>query len=277
MKTRIISAAVGIALMVVILLFIDTLVINFAIAILALLAMYELLVATKYAGNKLLSAASFCFVALVPFFRLPYFADIRKIACFAFIVVLFCILIAKHAEMRFEQVGMVFMLSVWVSFALSSIIFIRDDFGRDGLFLIILTLAGAWIADSGAYFVGRFFGKHKLAPNISPKKTIEGAVGGVCTNIIVFLLLGFGYTKLAASNGDIISMQYLTLALLGIASAVLGMLGDLTASIIKRQCSIKDFGHIMPGHGGVLDRFDSVLFVAPFMYMALGYLPLITR
>ncbi|MFQ8599632.1 MAG: phosphatidate cytidylyltransferase [Oscillospiraceae bacterium] len=65
--------------------------------------------------------------------------------------------------------------------------------------------------------------------------------------------------------------------MLGFASAILGMLGDLTASIIKRQCSIKDFGHIMPGHGGVLDRFDSVLFVAPFMYMALGYLPLITR
>lgn len=132
----------------------------------------------------------------------------------------------------------------------------------------MLTLCGAWLADSGAYFVGTFLGRHKLCPNISPKKTVEGVIGGVITNGLIFVLLGLGYTKLIAT-GDV-SANYILLFVLGMICALLGLLGDLSASLLKRQTGIKDYGNIMPGHGGVMDRFDSVLFVAPFMTIALS-------
>ena len=98
-----------------------------------------------------------------------------------------------------------------------------------------------------------------------PKKTIEGAIGGVVTTGLVLVLVAFLYSKYLNSKSIEVEINYLVLALLGIICSILGMVGDLSASLLKRQCDIKDYGNIMPGHGGVLDRFDSVLFIAPFM------------
>ena len=131
-------------------------------------------------------------------------------------------------------------------------------------FYVVLALMGAWIADSGAYFAGRFFGRRKLCPEVSPKKTIEGFIGGIVCNVVVFLIFNMVYAAIMKHQGTPITYSVFSTALLAMACAVLGTVGDLSASVLKRQLEIKDYGTIMPGHGGVLDRFDSVLLVLPF-------------
>jgi phosphatidate cytidylyltransferase len=122
---------------------------------------------------------------------------------------------------------------------------------------IYFVLSVVWLQDTGAYFVGRSFGKHKMSPIISPKKTWEGAIGGIVTAVIVALftvpLLG-------------LPINFLVAALLGLIGGCVGLIGDLVESLIKRRIGVKDMGNIMPGHGGLLDRADSIIFAAPIMY-----------
>lgn len=132
---------------------------------------------------------------------------------------------------------------------------------KTGLYYLFLIFICAWMTDTGAYFSGRFFGKHKLAPSISPKKTVEGSVGGIICAMLGCIVLG-----LVATYINEASPNYWLLALVGLIGSCLAQLGDLIASLIKRTCGVKDFGNIMPGHGGALDRFDSVIMVSPFIY-----------
>jgi phosphatidate cytidylyltransferase len=121
------------------------------------------------------------------------------------------------------------------------------------LWLVILTAFGT---DIMAYFTGFFLGKHKLCLNISPKKTVEGAIGGIVGSVILCTLFGY-----LISEGPLIHF-----ILIGLFGSMAAQAGDLTASIFKRKMGIKDYGNLIPGHGGILDRFDSVLFTAPFVY-----------
>lgn len=141
------------------------------------------------------------------------------------------------------------------------------------MFYVFIAVLSAWAADVGAYFAGTFFGKHKLCPTISPKKTVEGAVGGVVVDVLVMLLCGVLFSQ-AFYQGQV-QVNYLVLLIIGLFGSVLSILGDLSFSIIKRSCHIKDFGQVIPGHGGILDRFDSVIFTAPFVYLLVGFLPLV--
>ncbi len=165
--------------------------------------------------------------------------------------------------------------STLITLGMSSIIIIKISNPKHGVFLLVLSLCGAWLADTGAYFSGTFFGKHKLCPNISPKKTVEGLIGGTITNAILFIVIGMIYTYIQSKNNVVVNINYIYIAILGMICSLLGLVGDLSASLIKRQCNIKDYGNIMPGHGGVLDRFDSILFVVPFMTFATNFITLI--
>ena len=127
------------------------------------------------------------------------------------------------------------------------------------LWLIVITAFGT---DIMAYFSGYLLGKHKLCPHISPKKTIEGFLGGIASTIVVFFVFSLIYGSVAE-----VKVRYVWVIVIAAACAVISVLGDLTASILKRQCSMKDFGNIMPGHGGVMDRFDSALFTVPVFYV----------
>lgn len=278
MLKRIISAIIGIALFATVLLVSNeyNIFFNGVISIMAVISVWEIFHATKYIENKALLVTSVIFAAAVPFFRIPYFGLASKVACFIYVATLFAIMIFDRKKVKIEQIGLVFMLCTLIPFAFSSIIYVRDMgfrgvYGmsrRDGIFLVLLCCAGAWIADTGAYFVGRFLGKHKLAPVISPKKTIEGFVGGIIINIIGIIALGLVYENwFAGVASENIKINYVLLGIIGAVTAVMGTLGDLSASFIKRSCNVKDFGNIMPGHGGVLDRFDSVMLVAPTVYI----------
>lgn len=135
-----------------------------------------------------------------------------------------------------------------------------DDLGG---FFVILAFALAWGADTGAYFLGHVFGRRKLLPRVSPKKSIEGAVGGLIFGVIVALIAKATFASFL-TFGDV--------AALGLIAPVMATLGDLVESLLKRDVRIKDTSQALPGHGGVLDRFDSVLFVAPFVYYYLRFL-----
>ena len=158
---------------------------------------------------------------------------------------------------------------VLVPQAMSCIVRIDRMDSENGLFLLVMGLCGAWIADTGAYFTGVAFGKHKLCPEISPKKTIEGFVGGIVVTGIVFVAA----TAIRAGKFQLSSACILFV--MGAVCAVIGTVGDLSASMVKRQIGFKDYGKIMPGHGGMMDRFDSVLFVLPTFYVMTELLKLL--
>lgn len=131
---------------------------------------------------------------------------------------------------------------------------------KSGIFYLLLLLNFSSVCDMGAYFTGVTMGKHKLCPNLSPKKTVEGAVGGILSSVIVTLIITLCF------KASIILPLILTVPL-----CILGMAGDLFASAIKRAVGIKDYGNLIPGHGGILDRVDSILMIVPFMYLLISF------
>ena len=151
----------------------------------------------------------------------------------------------------------------------------RAEYSAEAIYFIVLILCYAWGGDTFAYFAGRFFGKHKLAPIVSPKKTVEGAIGGILGCVLLGEICTYVYQNIADKSDiffhGVAPAFYLVVAVLGVIAAVLGILGDLFASVVKRQHGIKDYGTIFPGHGGILDRFDSVLFVSLFVCMTVRY------
>ena len=148
-------------------------------------------------------------------------------------------------------------------------------FQYDAIYFILLILCFAWGGDTFAYFAGRAFGKHKLAPIVSPNKTVEGAIGGICGSMLIGVIATVIYGMLsgryAAFTVEVTVRHYLVVVGMGAIASVLGILGDLFASAVKRQVGIKDYGTIFPGHGGILDRFDSVMFIAPFVSIVVRY------
>lgn len=274
MKQRLISAGVGLILLEVVLYFFDTLVLNTAVALIVILGLYEVLHAAGCMKDKFLVVAACLYGGLIPFIPHHSAARIFPLVTFVYIAVLFLIMLARHNEISALQIGFTFFISTIIPFSLTVSIYMRDRMGEAAaLYYILIALAGAWMSDTGAYFVGRAFGRHKLAPQISPKKTVEGAISGVVICTISLLLISAAFQWAAPGYfAQEVWINYPLLAVLAPVISVSGMLGDLSASVIKRQNHIKDFGNIMPGHGGVVDRFDSVFFTAPTVFMLTQYL-----
>lgn len=151
------------------------------------------------------------------------------------------------------------MATIFITLSILTLVFLRKKYGIGALFLPFVI---AWLSDTGAYFTGRFLGKHKLAPKMSPKKTIEGGVGGVVFAMaatVIWYVIVYKTTDIGL---------ILKLSAIGGIGSVLSQIGDLSASCIKRDFGKKDYGTILPGHGGLMDRFDSVLFAAPYVFLA---------
>lgn len=266
-KTRILSAAVGIVLLIVVLSFFQTPILNVAIMLISLIAMHEFLTATKISHNKLLSLVAFVVAAVFPFVPMQKEMNLLPLFLLPYIGILFLILLKTHKDTRVEDIALTFMMSIGMPLSFSAAIYLRDNNGQAmGMFYLLMALACAWFSDSGAYFVGKAFGKHKLCPLVSPHKTVEGLAGGLVSCILLNLLAAFCYQKVCGMMGIALEINFLRLALISPLASLISVLGDLSFSLIKRQFKIKDFGKIMPGHGGVLDRFDSVLFTLPFIY-----------
>jgi len=261
----------------VVLMFLNTLLLNAVVGLISILAVYELLSATNLLRFKGLTVLTVIQVLVLTFLRTHYLW--RYIIPILFLIILgyFILLIKNFGTMKIEHLAMSFLFSTLIPLFFSCAIHIRDDHGVvKGGFYLLIAMGAAWLSDTGAYFVGTFFGKHKLAPKVSPKKTVEGSVGGLVSSTLLILLLGVGYTSLLANRGIAVQINYPLLAVLTPVYSVIGMLGDLSASTIKREYGVKDYSNIMPGHGGILDRFDSLMFTLPAVYATVRHIELFT-
>ncbi len=176
----------------------------------------------------------------------------------------------SHGKVEITASSTALCVSLYIIAAFACMVYLCDHCAPN---LYLLVFIGAWVPDTFAYFTGRLFGKHKLIPDVSPKKTVEGAIGGVLFCILAFVAFGLVYNHLNAglvSTEGYRSLPIWLMAIAGLLSAVVSMIGDLTMSVIKRHFGIKDYGKLLPGHGGFLDRFDSVLAVAIILAVAFG-------
>ena len=276
MKTRIITSVVGLCFLALVLSMFNTIVLDLVVAALCLLGVHEAFAAFGFKTGQLYLYAPFVpFTILV---MLSHGSAARAAllpAAFVFMLYLCVCVILKHRTVDVAKLSGFVCLSGLMMLCFYSLVELKrllpyETYHYDAVFFVLLALCYAWGGDSAAYFAGRFLGKHKLAPEVSPNKTVEGAIGGVCGSVLLGVLATWIYSTLANrlemfTAGRVSGKLYLLIALMGAVASVLGILGDLFASAVKRQCGIKDYGSIFPGHGGILDRFDSVMFIAPFV------------
>ena len=259
LKTRIITGAIlSVVITIVILSSHIPWVLNTVIACLSVQTIYELYRAVGI-KNKLLYVASSAVALILSFVKIPGYEYI-VILLFAASLSLFLYLMTKVKSLNAIKPWIAVCIAVMLAFFFKCMSGIRAM--DNGVYLLGMTILVPVITDIFAYFIGKGCGKHKLAPVISPKKTIEGSIGGTAYAVALLALIA---TVLRTTN--VLSVNYGTLITYLILASVVGQFGDLALSSIKRIAGIKDYGKLLPGHGGILDRFDSLLFVLPFTYL----------
>ena len=268
MKTRVIAAAVLVPLALLIVLVAPKIVAALVFGALLSIGAYELLYGTELVRHPRLVAYSAVMAFAVSMWS--YFGAVHAYAVVGiliFFIVLFAEMMSDHVKVRVEMLALCFVAGLVVPYLLSALI--RILMLKVGKYLILIPFVAGFMNDTGAYFVGIRYGKHKLAPVVSPNKTIEGLLGGLAGSIVGMLLYSLILLLLNFEVNFGLAIVY------GLLGSAAGTFGDLCFSVIKRQTGIKDYGNLIPGHGGVLDRFDSIVTVAPLMEALLVLLPLV--
>ena len=266
MLQRVITGA-AIAVAIIAILFSNYNIVATFVSLLVLIAQFEM---SNVVGFDSKPQLKWCNLVFSVFFSLIIWFNITKLiglSCLIYVLTLFAIMIFAHKKIKFSDVVMTVFCMIYITVAMLHITAVRKL--QMGDIYIFLVFIGAFATDTCAYFVGVLFGKHKLCPEISPKKTIEGAIGGEVGTILLMLAFGYVVTQITGFN-----VNYVALVILGIISGLVSQLGDLTASVIKREFGVKDYGHILPGHGGVMDRIDSIILMAPLIYYFVAYVTL---
>ena len=268
MKTRIIAAAVLVPILLILVLIAPKIIAAILFGLLLAIGAYELLYGTGLVRKpRLVLYAAIMSFAVCMWSYMEAVQAYLLLMLLVFCVLLFAEMMMDHVRVRFETISMCFVSGFLIPYLLSSLI--RILVMSTGRYFILLPFAVAFLSDAGAYFVGLRFGKHKLAPVVSPNKTIEGVFGGIGGAVIGMLIYA-----LVLDLGFRFDVNYGLAILYGLIGSLTGVFGDLCFSIIKRQTGIKDYGNLIPGHGGVLDRFDSLVTVAPLMEALLIILPM---
>ncbi len=270
MKTRIVAAAVLIPVLLVLVLFAPKMFSAVVFAVLMSIGAYELLYRTHLVKHpRLVIYACMMAFAVVMWSHAGAVHAWLLIGLLLYTLVLFAEMMLDHVKVRIEMLALCYVAGAVVPFLLSSLIRILGM--TTGRYVILIPFVVAFMSDAGAYFVGLKFGRHKLAPVVSPNKTIEGALGGLAAAmagmLVYALVLDLGFPQFRVNYG--IALLY------GLVGSAAGVFGDLCFSIIKRQTGIKDYGNLIPGHGGVLDRFDSMMMVAPLVESLLLLAPVV--
>lgn len=261
---RILSGVIGLPIVALILIFGNIYVIDVVFSIVAAIAIHEYFNSFKEECKPVrwlgyLSCILIAFIHVIPS---EYLLTTLALSVAVLIATLFIQIVVTNMKTTVKDIMVTFFGICYITFFL---IFIPLLHGMEsGKYLIWLILIAAWGTDTCAYFVGSKFGKHKFS-KISPKKSIEGCIGGTIGSVIIALIYTFAINKLAG-----LDISYIYIALIGALLSILSQIGDLSASSIKRTVGIKDFGNLIPGHGGMLDRIDSIIFIAPFAYFLIS-------
>lgn len=269
MKTRVIAAAVLVPFLLLVVLVAPQIVATLVLGALLAIAAYELLYRTGLIRQtRLVLYACVMAFAISLWSYLGAYRAYFLLMLMVYMALLFAEMMLDHVKIHVEDLGLCMLAGVIVPYMLSSLIrILMLSIGRE---MILIPFVVAFMSDAGAYFVGLKFGRHKLAPVVSPNKTIEGLFGGVASAVAGMLI--YSLILVALKN----RVNFGLAILYGLVGSLTGTFGDLCFSVIKRQTGIKDYGNLIPGHGGVLDRFDSLTMVAPFMEAMILLLPLIS-
>lgn len=265
---RILTTVIGLPIIIAILILGNKYIIDAIVAIVAMIAIYEYSKAASKEAKVImwisyLSALSIAFIHLVPTYILNF---VFTLGMPILLLILFLHVIVTEMKITFKDIAYTLFGILYV---VCFLMFISLTYGIEGKIsgkvLIWYIFMAAWGTDIFAYLVGKHFGKHKFS-KVSPKKTIEGCVAGIIATVVICLIFTFFINKYISHEISLIAV--------GIISAILsiaGQIGDFSASVIKRNFEIKDYSNLFPGHGGMLDRIDSVMFIAPFAYFLLTF------
>lgn len=268
MLARILTGIVGIPLAAVLIFYPGGLPFAVAIGIVSVLGAMEFYGGVRRMGARPVEWAGLAAVALFVYSTRTYerasIGSIFPAVLTLLLILSFCVELVRSKRAPLVNVGATVFGAIYVGWLISHLVVLRGIKGdvsvgsytsNVGAWLVMLTFLGTWACDTGAYFIGRLYGKTKLAPKLSPNKTIEGSVAGLISSVLVTVIAG-----------TILRLPPQHSLALGAIFGILTQLGDLSESAIKRELSIKDFGTLVPGHGGILDRFDSLLFTGPAAY-----------
>lgn len=269
MKTRIIAGAVFVVVLALTFFFAPVAVTALTMAFMTVLASYELLYTTGLVKNVRLNVYSCLMAAMVVLWSYlgGHYAPM-VLGVLLYLMLLFSELLLSSGKVPVAELGYCLLSGLLIPFLLTSLLRIRA--WENGQLLLLVPFIMAYCSDTGAYFVGVTMGKHKMCPNISPKKSWEGFVGGIAIAMLGMMVFGLVLDKACGYEVD-----YLLAAVYGLAGSLGSVFGDLSMSVIKRQTGIKDYGKLIPGHGGILDRFDSVMITAPLTEALLLIIPFV--
>lgn len=264
MLKRVLTGAALVIIIAALFIFSDTLIFPIVLGFFSIMGVNEMLGCIGARKNIIISACMYALALAATVLACTInshslFITVYAATLFMLLLVVFGCSVFSHGAIPFEKSCIAFTTCAFVVTGFMSLVMLRDL--EIGKFIFLLAFVGPWFTDTFAYFTGYFFGKHKLIPDVSPKKTIEGSVGGT-----LFCIIGcaiYGYIIKANFLSDIPPVW--AFAILGFILAIVSQVGDLIFSLIKRKYNIKDYGFIFPGHGGVLDRFDSIIATAPLL------------
>lgn len=263
---RIFSAMLGLPLVLVVLVFGNKYIVDVVLAAVAMISIHELFDAMQEKAKPIrwLGYLSCISIALIHIIPSEYFGTIAVLSIPTILLILFLHIIISEMRINFKDIAYTFFGIVYVVLFVMCLAAIRGM--EDGKVLVWYAIIAAWATDIFAYCVGKNFGKHKFS-SISPNKSIEGCIGGTIGAIIVALIYTFCLNQYLGMD-----YSYAYVAIFTIILSLIGQVGDFAASSIKRYVNIKDFSELIPGHGGMLDRIDSLLFIAPFAYVMFMFL-----
>ena len=265
MKTRIITGLIMLIVCLPVIIFSGTVLFPIFLSLMCLIGTFELLKCVRCEREYYISVPSLVLAAGFPS-AVWFITDKRTLVfvtvavVFVFLIYLMSVTVMMRGKVRLVDTGFRFTMLAYVIGGFSAAVKLRTL--ENGEYIFFMVYVVAFFTDIFAYFTGYFFGRHKLIPEVSPKKTVEGAVGGLVFGTASLALYGFVIHCISG-----LEPNYLFLCIAGFSVSVISQFGDLITSLLKREFGIKDFGNILPGHGGVLDRFDSVLAAAPALLL----------
>lgn len=274
LKPRLLTAAIGIpsVLILIILSELWNPLVGIIIGLVSAFMVVEYLYARRLLSCIPLAAICIIYALIMPIFVTKGSAS--YIITYLFLMCAFIVSLIYYKKLHFMNLAYALFGTSLITFGMSAVPIACISNGVSVSFFFVLIVLLPWMADGGGYFIGSYFGKHKLCPNISPKKTIEGVLGGLVFCVASALLMGLVFQFLVL--GDNVRVNFVALIIIALFDSALSILGDLSFSLIKRNLNIKDYGSVFPGHGGMLDRCDSIIFTAPLVVVLSQFIPFLT-